>query len=1219
MNELYKMSERQMHLVRWALTVAWLVMIVSLFWDPISPYLADPANPLSPFRLDPSQCVSVQGACLEQQPYAIASYLFWTFVVPGSILVLLVFGHETWRRICPLSFLSQIPRALGIQRKRQVQSSSSGATRYELVKIRKDSWLAKNHLYVQFVLLSLGLVARLLFLNSSRVLLGLFLLLTIGCAIAIGYLYAGKSWCQYFCPMAPVQLVFTGLRGLLGSEAHQGTQQAITQSMCRTVDSDGKEKSACVGCQSPCIDIDAERSYWGTFTQPGRKFVQYGYVGLVIGFFTYYWLYAGNFDYLFSGIWLREKNQLGKIFAPGFYVFGEAIPIPKLVAVPLTLAGFVLLSFYGLLYLEKRYRSYLAKHNQVATKEQVTHIVFSLCTFLCFNLFFFFSSRSVLSLFPLPIHLLFNGFIVLVSTLWLSRTLSRSSDIYNRESLANALRRQLSKLSIDFSRFLEGRSMNDLKAEEVYVLAKVIPGVSQEQSLQVYKGVLRETLEQGTADSASSLEFLRPIRQELNIKDEDHFTVLTELSSIDPDLLDPKRRHTRENQLRIASYRQALGSMLFDLVDSGISLQEAMQRQKKQIQFLKLEYGMTTEEEDEVLSQILAGEKQTILRKADVLKEQMRALSLRDQTLSNLNSNTYASIFKLLRLIAVQHKQEILTKQMLGLLEMLQDAPEAVDLARTTCALAGTVLRAMLQTSDCSLAWKQRLAPEVWTALDGKQPELALEPELTSQAETQRISKAKGSSKELQPKRQPQPQPLEGSSEIIQDSSLVKNALHEPQSLVDVWALLEDNQPESALDGKQNSVSISSSDDLKPEDYSLRHAALNSMASKGMEPNATVPNRPKLTGSSVNKTKALVQAAEKPLSSEPLELTNLSMPQPASSTLHSLVEVLSDLLHDLDPLIRSLAVYALNVLDAKVAYQRAKQLLDTSTSSHWLVQETLQNVLSSGQPDVTQMVQTLIAQIVIADKVENRLFQKPVIRIGRSKANDIVIPDPTLALHHAVIYLEQDTFSVLDLVGNHGLFVDNQLVQGECKSLEQGQCIRFGKNNTPSVRVYWEKQPFRTPSLAETMSTLDKALLLFESQFFQSLKPDVLVELGRNALVKVYPHQASLCEADDPSDSILLLIDGTAHVTVPQGNTKQVVGIVHAGETIGEMGVLTRQHRSASVIVASEFCRALVIQADAFDAVLRQDPEVARNLLIILSSRLQNMTQKVASFKGVAA
>ena len=111
-----------------------------------------------------------------------------------------------------------------------------------------------------------------------------------------------------------------------------------------------------------------------------------------------------------------------------------------------------------------------------------------------------------------------------------------------------------------------------------------------------------------------------------------------------------------------------------------------------------------------------------------------------------------------------------------------------------------------------------------------------------------------------------------------------------------------------------------------------------------------------------------------------------------------------------------------------------------------------------------------------------------------------------------------------------------------------------------------------------------------------------------------------MCQAGDPSDSILLLIDGTAEVVVMRGRTKQVVASLNPGETIGEMGVLTRQKRSATVVAASDSCRVLVIQADKFDAVLRQDPEVARNLLVVLSTRLQSMTSrmKVAARSGAA-
>ncbi|MFM7370491.1 MAG: 4Fe-4S binding protein, partial [Sphaerospermopsis kisseleviana] len=165
------------------------------------------------------------------------------------------------RRICPLSFLSQIPRSLGWQRQIKREDPKTGKIRYELVKIKPDSWLGKNYSYVQFAWLFVGLCGRILFFNADRLMLTLWLLFTIAFAITVGYLYSGKSWCNYFCPMATVQRIYSEPGGLFSSQAHT-SEQLITQSMCRTTLPDGKEKSACVACQNPCIDIDSERTYW---------------------------------------------------------------------------------------------------------------------------------------------------------------------------------------------------------------------------------------------------------------------------------------------------------------------------------------------------------------------------------------------------------------------------------------------------------------------------------------------------------------------------------------------------------------------------------------------------------------------------------------------------------------------------------------------------------------------------------------------------------------------------------------------------------------------------------------------------------------------------------------------------------------------------------------------------------------------------------------------
>ncbi|MDY6783059.1 MAG: 4Fe-4S binding protein [Cyanobacteriota bacterium] len=522
---LNNVSEQKMHSVRLVLTLGWLVLIFSLFYDPVSHYLTDPNTVLSPFR-DRLACVPVQGKCLEEAPYPMGTRIFWGMVVPSAIMILLVFGHETWRRICPLYFLSQIPRALGLK---------------PLLDIRKNQFLAKNHLYVQFALLFVGLNGRILLLNSERLILGLFLLLTIFSAMTMVFFYGGRSWCHYICPFGIVQTVFTGPRGLLGKEAHTIPKSIIPQSECRTFDKDkNREKRACINCKTNCIDKDAEKSYWHYLNHPGRKLVQYGYLGLVIGYFVYYGLYSGNFDYYFSGSWTHEPSQIATLFSPGFYLWGRSIPIPKLVASPLTLGFFVAATCLICTQLEKRYRVFLRRQNPTLTREQVLHRVFSICTFLAFNTFFIYGGRPEILRLPLSLQFLFEGFAILVSSLWLYRAWGRSVEQYNRERLTHSFRRELQKFPIDFAGTLEGRSLEQLRTDELYILARVLPQVSRQERFSIYQGVLQDALEEERFKSAHSLEALKPFRQQLGLNDEDHYTILTRLGSKHPQLLYPQ-------------------------------------------------------------------------------------------------------------------------------------------------------------------------------------------------------------------------------------------------------------------------------------------------------------------------------------------------------------------------------------------------------------------------------------------------------------------------------------------------------------------------------------------------------------------------------------------------------------------------------------------------------------------------------------------------------
>ncbi|WP_416674776.1 hypothetical protein [Egbenema bharatensis] len=540
---LNKVSEKTMHHVRWALTLGWFLLIVSLVYDPITPLFTHPDNLASPFRirpeiyLDPDRCTKIRDVCMMEQPFAMGALIWWAMIVPAGIFIILVFGHEFWRRICPLSFLSQIPRALGIQRQRKVVDPVTGEVRSEVVTIGENSWLGRNHLYVQSGLFFLGLGARILFVNSDRIALASFLVGAILCAILVGYLYAGKSWCHYFCPMAPVQLIYTGPRSLMGSQAHQEKKPAISQSMCRIVDPQtGQEQSACVSCKMPCFDIDAEKNYWTELTKPGRRLVQYGYLGMVIAFYLYYFLYAGNWDYYFTGAWTREEDQLAKVFDAGFHIYGNTIPIPKAIAVFITFAVLAGITYSLGHITERLYRLYTGWKGQAVSAQRAQHVAFTLFTTASFWTFFSYGARPWLNKMPPYVVLTFNAAVIVVGSMWLFRTFGRERSQYERESVASSLRKQLQKLQLDPA-LLEGRSLDDLSSDEVYTLVKVLPGFSQKLRLQAYTGVVQDFLEQKVVQVSSSFDFFKRLRQDLQVKDADHFATMETIAATHPEIL----------------------------------------------------------------------------------------------------------------------------------------------------------------------------------------------------------------------------------------------------------------------------------------------------------------------------------------------------------------------------------------------------------------------------------------------------------------------------------------------------------------------------------------------------------------------------------------------------------------------------------------------------------------------------------------------------------
>ena len=660
-------SERKMKAVRFGLAAGWLLLIAALFVDPARIPVGAPGN-LGP-----------------------AGFAWWSIVIPLLPVSLLVFGHEAWRRICPLSALSQIPRLLGLQRTRKVLNPETGAIERKLVMIAPGSWLARNSPAVQFGLLWAAVSLRLVLINQDRFALGVFLLGVVAAALVAGYLFGGKTWCHYVCPIAPVQTFYTEPRGLLESRQHLGLR-VITGSMCRSTDQSGRELSACVGCRSPCADVDLERAYWHDLDAGSKQVVYYGYAGLVIGYAAW------------NGGFLRLPLRL---------------PGPLALAAPATLLFFILATLGAGVLLE---RFYLAARRQLGaplTPGEARHQAFALTTFATFNLFYLVGARPLLAMLPDGVRSGAQFLVVFFSSLWMVQALGRSSPRYERESVGASLRKQLKKLKLDLGRVLAGRSLDDLEPEEVYLLAKALPELTSQQKRDTYKETVREALRSGAASSASGLGVLFELRSQLAISEAEHGEVLTELGVEDRRLLDPEEAQSQETWLRLESYREALEALVLDLVKRGAPLQEAMRRAdvQDQIRALQALYGIVLEDQQKVAAELL-GAGGRLSREVQELILRVTELGARALALMVLHDGPAAEPARLLLVLnAGQRRAAVL--RALNLLSASGPTPEAIDAAEALARVAPDEIDAALAEplGPTWRDWSTELGPGVLAVL----------------------------------------------------------------------------------------------------------------------------------------------------------------------------------------------------------------------------------------------------------------------------------------------------------------------------------------------------------------------------------------------------------------------------------------------------------------------------------------------------------------------
>jgi NTE family protein len=134
----------------------------------------------------------------------------------------------------------------------------------------------------------------------------------------------------------------------------------------------------------------------------------------------------------------------------------------------------------------------------------------------------------------------------------------------------------------------------------------------------------------------------------------------------------------------------------------------------------------------------------------------------------------------------------------------------------------------------------------------------------------------------------------------------------------------------------------------------------------------------------------------------------------------------------------------------------------------------------------------------------------------------------------------------------------------------------------------------------------DLSVVLAELRLFRGLDYSFLREIALAAQWLSLPGGAPLFSAGDPSDALYVVLSGCLGVFVPgERRNRGFLGRVAAGDTVGEMGLISGRPRNAHVVALrdTELAR---LPAEEFDRLFRQHPEAILRIARLTVDRLES-------------
>jgi CRP-like cAMP-binding protein len=129
---------------------------------------------------------------------------------------------------------------------------------------------------------------------------------------------------------------------------------------------------------------------------------------------------------------------------------------------------------------------------------------------------------------------------------------------------------------------------------------------------------------------------------------------------------------------------------------------------------------------------------------------------------------------------------------------------------------------------------------------------------------------------------------------------------------------------------------------------------------------------------------------------------------------------------------------------------------------------------------------------------------------------------------------------------------------------------------------------------------------------FSGLSPEDLERIAEIAEEQLFLDQQLLCREGEPGHALFIIASGTVDVLKKAGDSEKILASRTTGDFVGEMAILETGPRSAT-LRARGGVRTLVIDGDAFNAILLDRPQVAVAVLRRMSTRVRELNERIGA------